>query len=614
MKKIILFVFVLIIVIFNNCKKEEEIDLDSHEPPSVSIDVIHSNDYNYLLEGDSILIYAEAEDDNGEIAKIEFYAKDKLLGVKNEIPFIYTYKDIPGGRIRIHAKAYDKYKKVGNSNIRKIDVRSKTIPYIKIINLSDESTNSFKQGEEVNIIAETFDYDGSVERVSFFIGSDCFDEDTTEPFITKWHNNNIEIFNLYAIATDNDNNEYISDTVKIEIKEYLCPTISINLSPHYNYYYKGEKISMNSDISNLNYQKIEYFLDNKLISTYYDGKDYVILPDTLSPGMHNAYARVYSTDYLYNESQHKEFEINDRLFFESPLVDICALNNNITIAALSNNKLYFVDSENETIQNEIDLPYQNALKFDYDVLNHSLYIVYEYYGIINVYNIDSDLFTEINVSNQNGVSDIEIDEVNRKIFLICNDYLLMLNMDNGATEESLFVNSGFNSIIADNETSSLYVHDNSYDAPLKKFDYSNNNLLLTDSNDEYAILGKIDLSDDGSKLLFTTGDHIYEISTLDFSLIGSEYIEDIVYVQYPSNNNSIFICKGFLTDDGNNIEILSQEDYTYQHGYRISFSFMHNRKFIEFSDEMGNNKTAVLTYMENYSGEYSFLYFFEDFD
>lgn len=612
MKNVNLFVFILIIIVLNCCKKESEIDLNNHDAPNLWIDIVHSNDY--LLEGDSLLIYAMAKDDNGEIARIEFYSQNELLGSKNEIPFVYTYNDLPSGRIRIHAKAYDKYKSSTNSGTIKIDVRSKTIPYVEIVNLSDEGTNPFNQGEEFSIIAETFDYDGNVERVLFFNGNYCFDEDTIKPFITKWHNNNIGVFNLYAIAVDNDNNEYISDTVQVEIEEYQCPSISIDLNPQYDYYYKGENIIINSDISYISYQRIEYFLDNKLISTYYDTKGYAILPDTVSPGMHNAYARIYSSDYLYNESQHKEFEIKDRLFFDSPLVDICILNDNSTIAALSNNKLYFIDSDNETIQDEIDLPYQNAAKFDYDVLNNSLYIVYQYYGKINIYDIDSESIEEIDVANQNAVSDIEIDEGNRKIFLICNDYLLMLNMDNGAIIESLFLNSGFNDIIADHETSSLYVHDNSYDAPLKKFDYNNNSLLLIESINEYDIYGGIHLSDDGNKLLFLAGGNLYEISTLDFSLIGNEYIDDIIYVQYPSNNNSIITCKEYLTDDGNNIEILSQEDYAYKNGYRVPFSFLHNEEFIEFSDGLVNNKTVVKTYIKNYSSEYSYLYFFEEFD
>lgn len=77
--------------------------------PDVETDVAENTQYN---EGDTVKVTATAKANNGgNIAKVEFYNGDKLVGTSTEAPYTCEYKGLTDGTYSITVRAYTYYNK-----------------------------------------------------------------------------------------------------------------------------------------------------------------------------------------------------------------------------------------------------------------------------------------------------------------------------------------------------------------------------------------------------------------------------------------------------------------------------------------------------------------------
>lgn len=89
------------------------------------------------------------------------------------------------------------------------------LPSVSITSPSDG--DHFIAGDNITILADAADNNGSIIKVEFFEGGNKLGEDTTTPFSTTWNNVEAGGYYLTSRAMDNDSATTVSDTVHIAV-------------------------------------------------------------------------------------------------------------------------------------------------------------------------------------------------------------------------------------------------------------------------------------------------------------------------------------------------------------------------------------------------------------
>ncbi|MCU0429722.1 MAG: Ig-like domain-containing protein [Cytophagaceae bacterium] len=118
--------------------------------PSVSL-LAPLNGASYKAPA-SILLQADAKDDDGSISKVEFYNGTQLINIDATLPYEYTYSITTAGTYTLLAKAYDNVGAIKNSQSVSITVTSNsTLPGISGVScMNAGSTSVFTVTTEAN--------------------------------------------------------------------------------------------------------------------------------------------------------------------------------------------------------------------------------------------------------------------------------------------------------------------------------------------------------------------------------------------------------------------------------------------------------------------------------
>jgi DNA-binding beta-propeller fold protein YncE len=80
---------------------------------------------------------------------------------------------------------------------------------------------------------------------------------------------------------------------------------------------------------------------------------------------------------------------------------------------------------------ETDLPSSQPIALDYSLTDKKLYILYKFSGYISVWDNQSQSLSILQFSGISDGRDIEVDAVNRRIYVLSNTGLFIIDMDNG---------------------------------------------------------------------------------------------------------------------------------------------------------------------------------------
>lgn len=168
---------------------------------------------------DNIIIKANASDKDGKIAKVQFYAGSKLLGVDKTSGYQIAWKNLPAGTHKIKAKATDNEGKVTVSApvIIKVSNKVNLAPIVKITSPGAKTT--LINGEKIVITADASDSDGSVAKVEFFAGNQLIGTDKTAPYRFASFNLPIGVNRIIAKATDNKGKVTVSKPIQLIIEK-----------------------------------------------------------------------------------------------------------------------------------------------------------------------------------------------------------------------------------------------------------------------------------------------------------------------------------------------------------------------------------------------------------
>jgi hypothetical protein len=144
---------------------------------------------------------------------VEFLLNGNIIVVDSISPYGFSWT-AAGDTVRLSAIATDSLGLSDTSRVVEVFVGSFIAPEVSIS--SPATGTSFLAGQQVHIIAEASDTDGSITKVEFFADGSSIGEDDSAPFEVYW----TPIpgsFELQAVAMDDDSLEAISVTVPISV-------------------------------------------------------------------------------------------------------------------------------------------------------------------------------------------------------------------------------------------------------------------------------------------------------------------------------------------------------------------------------------------------------------
>ena len=198
------------------------IEEETNQAPTVSIT---SPNNNQSFEfGSNVTINASASDSDGNVSKVEFFNGTSKLGEDTSSPYRFTISNATAGVYNITAVATDNDNASTTSanttftiNEEVIEETPNQAPTVSIT--SPNNNQSFEFGSNVTINATANDSDGNVSKVEFFNGTSKLGEDTSSPYRFTISNAAAGVYNITAVATDNDNATTTSANTTFTINE-----------------------------------------------------------------------------------------------------------------------------------------------------------------------------------------------------------------------------------------------------------------------------------------------------------------------------------------------------------------------------------------------------------
>ena len=171
-------------------------------PPTVSLSSPANN--ASFTAGANVTLQANANDSDGSVAKVEFFAGATLLGAATGSPYSFTWTAVPAGNYSLTAKATDNQGATATSVAVSITVNPANVsPSVTIISPTNGAVLIAPATFTVQAIAS--DSDGSVAQVQFFNGTISLGIETSSssPYSASANNLAAGPYTLSAVATDN---------------------------------------------------------------------------------------------------------------------------------------------------------------------------------------------------------------------------------------------------------------------------------------------------------------------------------------------------------------------------------------------------------------------------
>lgn len=165
-------------------------------------------------QGANINITATATDQDGTVAKVEFFVNNKKVGEDFTSPYTVNWTDAIPGNHTLFARATDNDGDVSTSSIVPIAILpEKGVPLVTIFS---PANNAVIAVGDVIVIEANVSADGVISNVEFFDGTKKLGEDSSTPYSFQWNNASEGNHTIVVRATDS-NNKSAEDQITIII-------------------------------------------------------------------------------------------------------------------------------------------------------------------------------------------------------------------------------------------------------------------------------------------------------------------------------------------------------------------------------------------------------------
>ncbi len=184
----------------------------TNAPPAVAItSPVEGASYK---EPAAITVEASANDTDGTVRRVVFYANTQPIGVATASPYVVNWTNVPAGAYTLTAVATDDQFGTTTSAAVHVLVLANAPPIVSIAGPAEGAT--FTSPAVVTIDASASDSDGSVSQVAFYADGVKIGSDAVAPYSLSWPAP-VGSHALTAIATDNQGATTVSNAVHIVI-------------------------------------------------------------------------------------------------------------------------------------------------------------------------------------------------------------------------------------------------------------------------------------------------------------------------------------------------------------------------------------------------------------
>jgi len=161
-----------------------------------------------------ITLTANAADADGNLARVDFYSGDTLIGTAVALPYTITWSDNAPGPHSLTAQAVDSQ----GAAVRSAPVAI-VVNAVPMASLTSPSQNAvFTAPASVPITADVSDNDGTISSVEFYFGTTLIATRTAPPYAIVWTAVPQGAYSLTAKAIDNSGGIISSTAIAVTVK------------------------------------------------------------------------------------------------------------------------------------------------------------------------------------------------------------------------------------------------------------------------------------------------------------------------------------------------------------------------------------------------------------
>lgn len=313
----------------NNNIVMKNITIDS--PPNVLpfVNITDPVNASQFIAPASIIVKANASDNDGSISKVEFYNGSTLLGTLTASPYTYTWNNVATGTYTLTAKAYDDVNAFTTSSPVNLTVKNNTLPVVAISSPVDGAV--YIGPVNIALTATASDADGGISKVEFYNGAVLLGTVTTTPYTYNWSNVPVGAYTFTAKAFDDLNAVTTSTAVNILVNNNNLPAVSITAPLDGTSLIAPATVTIKANASDNDgsITKVEFYNGPTLIATS-TTSPYTATLNSPPPGVYTLTAKAYDDLNAVKTSTAITLTINNNSL---PVVNIISPSDGSTLIA-----------------------------------------------------------------------------------------------------------------------------------------------------------------------------------------------------------------------------------------------------------------------------------------
>ncbi|WP_367989289.1 Ig-like domain-containing protein [Vibrio sp. NTOU-M3] len=184
-----------------------------------------------IVSGEPLLLQANADDVDGDLQGVKFFANDHLLVDDQNEPYELSVSSLEVGTHSVYVKAYDADGNTTQSAVRKITVEADKGSVPEVALTAPTGNVEIELGDSVLIAANAIDVDGDLKAVELYVDGYKMQTINQAPYQFQFTPINEGVFAIHVVAVDAAGNQASSTSYSIKVAkpsvESIPPVVSL---------------------------------------------------------------------------------------------------------------------------------------------------------------------------------------------------------------------------------------------------------------------------------------------------------------------------------------------------------------------------------------------------
>jgi hypothetical protein len=345
-----------------------------------------------------------------------------------------------------------------------------------------------KENDPVKIIVNSFSPLGKILNTKIFVNDALISMDTVSYLVYTIESIVKGSYEVYVEVEDETGKISKSDPKKFYVNENKPPQIEFSLF-NSNNLIPGSTLHAEAHVTDSDGEidLVRFFLNDSLVYTSYSENWVSFGAVVTESGDYKLSATVWDNDGASTVAEDIYFSVQQGFLPNGHITSILPSANDNEFFALSkaDNQLMLLYPFTAS-DRSIDLPYSLPIDMDYSPSEEKLFIVYENYGVVSIWDQNMEEFSTLAFSGTADALSVVADVIHRRIYVETDLGFYILNMDNGNvlhTETAL----EYDNYLIDPQNQLMFTADYMFGLVIKKYSLANDMLELQQTREENGL-------------------------------------------------------------------------------------------------------------------------------